>query len=256
MAQASVPLLWHFPISHFNEKVRWALDYKQIPHRRRALGVTYLPRAWLATRRAKLPILFLEGKAISDSTTILEALERFKPDPPLYPHGADRQRAIEIENYFDEEVGDAVRSAIIGPGFEKHPQETIRTLSVGMDDANLRVMRLALPAFSWFYNQRHAINPATVAKSRDQIARGMDRVHAELQPSGYLVGDRFSVADLTAAALLAPVVGPPELEYPPPEPLAESFARSRGEFGRHPAAEWVKGIYARHRGRSAEVKAA
>jgi glutathione S-transferase len=24
------PLLWHIPLSHFSEKVRWALDYKGI----------------------------------------------------------------------------------------------------------------------------------------------------------------------------------------------------------------------------------
>jgi glutathione S-transferase len=28
------PLLWHIPLSHFSEKVRWALDYKGIAHRR------------------------------------------------------------------------------------------------------------------------------------------------------------------------------------------------------------------------------
>ena len=31
------PLLWHIPLSHFNEKVRWALDYKRIPHTRRSM---------------------------------------------------------------------------------------------------------------------------------------------------------------------------------------------------------------------------
>ena len=24
------PLLWHIPLSHYSEKVRWALDYKGI----------------------------------------------------------------------------------------------------------------------------------------------------------------------------------------------------------------------------------
>jgi len=24
------PVLWHFPISHYNEKARWALDWKGI----------------------------------------------------------------------------------------------------------------------------------------------------------------------------------------------------------------------------------
>jgi hypothetical protein len=36
------PLLWHIPLSHYSEKVRWALDYKGIAHRRRVRG-TRLP---------------------------------------------------------------------------------------------------------------------------------------------------------------------------------------------------------------------
>jgi len=45
----SVPVLWHFPVSHFNEKIRWALDFKGIPHVRKALFFDYLPRAWRAS---------------------------------------------------------------------------------------------------------------------------------------------------------------------------------------------------------------
>src|SRR5207245_1904438 len=30
------PVLWHFPISHYNEKARWALDWKGIPRAPRA----------------------------------------------------------------------------------------------------------------------------------------------------------------------------------------------------------------------------
>ena len=37
----------------------------------------------------------------------------------------------------------------------------------------------------------------------------MDKLEADLQPSGYLVGERFSVADLTAASLFTPLVAPP-----------------------------------------------
>ena len=80
-----IPLLWHIPFSHFNEKVRWALDYKGIPHRRKVLGADYLIRAWRATGRGTLPILFLDGKPIGDSTRIIGALEQRFPKPPLYP---------------------------------------------------------------------------------------------------------------------------------------------------------------------------
>src|SRR6266850_8592086 len=81
----AAPVLCHFPISHFNEKVRWALDYKNIPHLRQALGASYMLKAWWATGHATLPVLHLDGKAIGDSTRIIEALERHQPDPPLYP---------------------------------------------------------------------------------------------------------------------------------------------------------------------------
>src|SRR5439155_609795 len=75
-APMDTPLLWHIPLSHFNEKVRWALDYKRIAHRRQVLGADYLIRAWRATGRGTLPILFLDGRAIGDSTHIIAALEQ------------------------------------------------------------------------------------------------------------------------------------------------------------------------------------
>ena len=76
------PLLWHFPISHYNEKVRWALDWKRVPHRRQVLSASYLWRAWRATGRATLPVLHLDGRAIGDSTAIIAALEQRYPEPP------------------------------------------------------------------------------------------------------------------------------------------------------------------------------
>ena len=36
-APDDLPVLWHLKVSHYNEKARWALDYKGVPHARRAL---------------------------------------------------------------------------------------------------------------------------------------------------------------------------------------------------------------------------
>src|SRR5215467_1039354 len=100
------PLLWHIPLSHYSEKVRWALDHKGIAHRRRVLGPDYLIRAWRATGQGKLPILFLDGRAIADSTQIIAALEERHPEPALLPRDADaRQRALALEDHFDEQLG-------------------------------------------------------------------------------------------------------------------------------------------------------
>ena len=81
----------------------------------------------------------------------------------------------------------------------------------------------------------------------------LDRIEAERQPSGYLVGDAFSVADLTAAALFAPLVVPPELQYRLPEPLPSVLVEHQRALADHPAYRWVADMYRRHRGVSAEV---
>ena len=249
-------VLWHFPISHFNEKVRWALDWKRIPHVRRVLSFDYLPRALWATGRPTLPILFLDGHAIGDSTRIIAALERLQPDPPLYPSGdSARRRALELEDFFDEEMGHPVRTVVLGPRFAEDPNGVIAALGTGMGERARRVMRALFPVFRAFYKRRHKIHAASIAAAPAKVVAALDRIAAELGPSGYLVGDRFSVADLTAAALLWPLVVPPEFPYRPPDRVVRSLAETRTSLGDHPALGWAAEMYRRHRGTSAEVAA-
>ena len=87
------------------------------------------------------------------------------------------------------------------------------------------------------------------------MRRGLDRIEAELSPSGYLVGEAFSVADLTAASLLAPLVRPPGTLWAqlgdPPEPAQ----RIADEVAGRKAFQWVVGMFHRHRGSSAAIEA-
>src|SRR5688500_3505006 len=103
----SRPLLWHLKASHYNEKARWALDHKRFPHRRRAVPPGFHPLiAKRLTGGETFPVLVLDGQAIGDSTGIIETLERHRPDPPLYPADPEeRRRALELEDFFDEELG-------------------------------------------------------------------------------------------------------------------------------------------------------
>src|SRR5438874_2069718 len=248
------PVLWHFPISHYNEKARWALDWKGIPHVRRALAMSYVPRALWATGQAKLPILFLDGQAIADSTRIIEALERLQPEPALYPRDeAARRRALALEDFFDEEVGHAVRTAIVGPLFAHDPVSAGSVLTTGMGAGARRAVRAVLPAFRAFYKLRHGIDDAAIAVAPARVRAGLDRIAAELGPSGHLVGDAFSVADLTAAALFSPIVLPPEFPYPPPEPRPRHVLALRASLEGHPAFRWVLETYRRYRGTSAAI---
>src|ERR671914_2786624 len=81
-----MPVLWHLEPSHYNEKARWALDYKRVPHVRRAVtpGLQELTARRLPAGRT-VPILQVDGRAIGDSTKIIEEIERRWPEAPLYP---------------------------------------------------------------------------------------------------------------------------------------------------------------------------
>jgi glutathione S-transferase len=248
------PLLWHIPLSHFNEKVRWALDYKGISHRREILGADYLFRAWRATGHGKLPILFLDGRAIGDSTRIIAALEDRYPEPALYPRDrAARQRALALEDYFDEQVGPAVRAAIVTPLFRHDPDTALRVLMTGMPEKAYRTLRPLLSVFPAFYRFRHRISEKPLNSDRAAVAAALDRIEAERQRSGYLVGDSFTVADLTAASMFAALLQLPEIQYPLRTSLPDYHQHFRDAIAGHPAAQWIAGIYRRHRGHSAEV---
>src|SRR5215831_7251103 len=111
-----LPVLWQLEISHYNEKVRWALDYKRIPHIRRSL----LPGVHLIVARRltggevnTTPVLTIDERSIGDSTRILAAIEERWPDRPLYPADPDqRARALDLEEFFDEQLGPHIRRAV------------------------------------------------------------------------------------------------------------------------------------------------
>ena len=115
LARVTTPVLYHIEISHYNEKVRWALDYKGVAHRRKA-PMPMLHMAWAAAmtrgQDKTFPILRLNGDTIADSTRIIERLEHDYPEPPLYPaEPDDRRRALELEEFFDEELAPHLRRA-------------------------------------------------------------------------------------------------------------------------------------------------
>ena len=86
--RAEVPRLRliQFAFSHYNEKVRWALDYKGLEATRE--DVLPGPHARLVTRlsgQSATPLLMVGDEAVAGSARILERLDGLSPDPPLLP---------------------------------------------------------------------------------------------------------------------------------------------------------------------------
>jgi glutathione S-transferase len=247
-------VLWHFRFSHYNEKVRWALDWQGVPHVRRALlpGL-HVPRVLWMTGQKRVPVLVLDGRAIADSTAIIAALEARHPAQPLYPAApADRARALGLEDFFDEELGPHLRRALFHDVLPD-ADWSAAALTVGFGPRTRAAYRAAFPVTRAILRADMRIDDAGAARGRQKVLAALDRIEAELGRSGYLVGDAFSVADLTAAALLSPLLAPPEFPYPFPGPLPGAAGAFRASVADRPGFRWAQEMYRRHRGRSAEL---
>jgi glutathione S-transferase len=251
-----LPVLWQLQVSHYVEKARWALDYKRVPHIRRSWlpGVHIREAMRLTGDTSTVPVLTIDGRSIGDSKRIIAAIEQRWPQPPLYPDDpAQRRRALELEEFFDEELGPHIRRAFYHELLWR-PELLVPLFTHG-DPVAARTLRPALPALCAGIQQRFGITAETAAESRAKTAAAMDRLERDLSPSGFLVGDFFTVADLTAAALSYPVARPPEFPYPmvPDDHMSDSWRALHDSLAQRPAGRWVADIYRRHRGRSAEV---
>jgi glutathione S-transferase len=246
---SGLPVLHQFPYSHFNEKARWGLDWKGVRHRR----VTYLPGPHFRPIRrlsgqTATPVLELDGVVIPGSAAILDALERRFPERPLLP--ADpvlRARALELQRRFDDEFGPAVRTAVFSVLIEE-PGYLCRIFATGQRAPVRWLYRAAFPLTRPLMARGNGVDdPAGVERAFVRVEEALDLVAREAGPTGPLAGEAFSIADLAAAALLAPLVEPGHPDMNRPRPPPERFAAFLARWREHPGARWVCAQYARHR---------
>jgi glutathione S-transferase len=244
------PVLWHLPLSHYGEKVRWALDHKAVDHDRHAPIAGYHIAVALVLTRGRhytLPVLELAGRRIGDSTAIIAELEQRHPERPLYPSDPDqRRRALALEDWFDEQLGPFIRRY----SFHALRGDHDRFDELAADQvppALGRYRRLAGAYARAFTGLRfQTVSDHGAEEALAKVVAAFDRLESELGENEYLVGDRFTVADLTAAALFYPLVLPPEgpLHMDPPPAVADVRRALEPRRGYR----YVQEMFARHRG--------
>jgi glutathione S-transferase len=159
--------LYSHPNSTFSRRVRMALLEKQVDceiHDLDFKGGEHRSAAYLALNPyGRMPTLEDGGFVLYESTAILEYLEAKHPAPPLLPSGA-RERALCAMHIklCDLEIGVHTRALIFPSRF--------------------------LPREKWDL-------PAMEA-AREQIRKYLDVVERQLGDREWLVGDRYSLADL------------------------------------------------------------
>lgn len=203
----SSTILNTFALSHFCENARWALDYK---------GVSYTEESWapmlhmLRTWRLKktyTPVLRIDGRVLQESAGICAYLEERFPEPVLIP---TRHREEVLR------VADEARS--IGP----------------------HVRRLAFKALR--------INQEGAAKSEAIVREFLEQRDASFStPTRFLAGDAFTLADLTMASMLSPVVRPAEHPFYPRMAYGEAGEAAVEAMRGYRMLDWVRECYARHR---------
>jgi glutathione S-transferase len=240
------------PISHYCEKARWALERAGVPYRERPhLQLIH----WVAVRRAgggrTAPVLVCGDTVVADSADILAwADERAPADRRLYPDDpalADEVRAL--ARGFDERLGPEGRRWMY---HELSGRRDIATgyATTGVPAWERYVLALGYPVLGPLIGRYLHITPATAAQSAVEVRATFDEVGERLADGRrYLVGERFTAADLTFAALAAAVLMPPEYGVPLPQPdeLPAAMAATVRELRAHPAGAHALAMFRQER---------
>jgi glutathione S-transferase len=212
VANAEVVRLITIPVSHYCEKVRWALDLLKIPY----IEERHVPAFHrLATRKhggSTVPILVTKAGNFTDSTDILHYLDTLSSESQrLYPKEPELRREVEeLEELFDARLGVGTRNW--GYFYKSGDRKTMRN---GWCNGTPLFERLGFeiifPFISSTVRQRYNITADSAATSLQGIKEIFEIVDRRLAGGKtYLVGDTISAADITFASLAAPVLLPPE----------------------------------------------
>ena len=247
---ATLPRLYVFTLSHYCEKARWACDRKGLRYRL----VTLLPGAHLWTMRrfaraTHVPLLIDGQRVIQDSSGIIDYLDEVLPESPLTPREpALAAQAREWEAVFDRELGQPLRRI-----FYYHALQDARFLAAeyqrGGPFWGSWFYALALPTIRRAVGEKYDVTAENVAQDLELVQALIQRLDQHFAVHRYLVGERFSRADLSLAALGAALVRPiehPAHRYPSPLSLPgwlEQIAPFRGSA----TAERVRELYREER---------
>jgi glutathione S-transferase len=242
--------LFQFPYSHYNEKVRWALDYKGLVHRRTdLLPGPHRSLVRKLTGQTQTPVLRMNSQYVADSTLIIERLELiFKDTPSLYPSDpTQRARALELAHHFDFVVGPAARICVF-VAMLGSSDYVARLFSRSQPWLTRTAYRAAFPLAKGLIRRGNGItSPHAITEAQRLVAQNMDALAKLTYRSPFLAGDSFSIADLTAAAMFAPLIDPPHPDMKMPEPQPKPLVALVDKWREHPAGRWVLQTYERHR---------
>lgn len=251
-SQMAKPVLYIFNISHYCEKARWALDYFGIAHQVQHVMVGEHRRIAkkLGAARGSVPFLQFGNDVISGSSAILDWSEAHRATNAPSLSGNDPEQVREIEKRLDDITGVHVRRFYYSDALVSDPKSVRPIFSNGLPMWQRLAVILAWPKIVSKMKKGMDLGPAQGVESR-AILEGelawLDACLADGRP--FLTGSEFTRADLTAASLLAPLVGPKEHPAYGVVVFPETVADTMQAWAERPILRMVREAYATRRGR-------
>lgn len=245
MTERSI-VLHTFALSHYCENARWALDFKGVPYVEKSWApMLHMTRTWRLPR-TYTPLLRIDGEVLQESEAICDYLEARFPEPRLVPDGLrDAVRAVADDA---RSIGPHVRRLAYLTSARDLPRlREVWATNVNPLEAQLH--RMIFPLSRRLVFRRLKVNEETGRKSEARVREFLDAQSKRIAGRRYFVGDTFSVADLTMAAILSPLARPPEHPFYGKHGLGDVMEDLVDSFSGYPVLDWVRACYAQHRAR-------
>lgn len=238
--------LYQFPISHYCEKIRWALEYKNIEYKKvNLLPGLHAKKAKKLTSNTSLPIIVHDKKIINESSQIISYLDQTFIENPLTPNDQDlKKQAMQWEQFADDEIGSDVRR-ICYHTLLNYPDIITPYFTDGGPWYGALYMKLTFPKLSQTMRTLMKLDDKTVIQINKRLTQAIEKAYAHIKDKEFFVGHYFTRADLAMASLLAPLCRAKNygIEWPEnfPEPLHSTISKYEDKL------DWVHRIYKQYR---------
>ena len=194
--------LYQFELSHYCEKVRLILDYKQLEYRKIEVtpGVGQIELMQKSGSR-QVPVLKDGSTYVADSTEIALYLERKYPERPILPTDSlAKGQTLLIEEWADESIALKARKAFIGA---LNQNQNFRTSL--LPDSTPDIVKTAVGAIPGevldVLGTGVGFGGEAVKEAKKILTQDLEALCLILQNQPYLTGDTPTLADLAVAGL-------------------------------------------------------